>query len=85
MDRTRPMLPDRLNVGSRTKILYLNDSKKLSAKTRSLLYDEICEKASAYGVGIVPHGRIDEINIARLIFQCNGGFPHIRLQHITPI
>lgn len=51
------------------EILYLNDSKKLSAKKRSLLYDEICEKASAYGVGIVSHGRIDEINILQATYE----------------
>lgn len=45
------------------EILYLNDSKKLSEKKREELYDEICEKAIAYGIGVVSHERIDEINI----------------------
>lgn len=44
-------------------LLYLNDSKKLSEKMRSLLYDEIYEKAVAVGVGIVSQEVIDEINI----------------------
>ncbi len=45
------------------RILYLNDSKKVSKKKRELLYDEITEKALAWGVGIVSEQRIDEINI----------------------
>ncbi|MBR1742871.1 MAG: ribonuclease HII [Lachnospiraceae bacterium] len=45
------------------EILYLNDSKQVSEKKRELLYDEITEKAIAWGVGIVSEKRIDEINI----------------------
>ena len=33
-------------------ILYLNDSKKLSAKKREALYEEILEKAVAVGIGM---------------------------------
>ena len=44
-------------------ILYLNDSKKLSEKRRDLLYDEIVEKALAYGIGIIDNNIIDKINI----------------------
>ena len=51
------------------EILYLNDSKKLSAKRRELLYDEICQKAVAYGVGIVSPQRIDEINILQATYE----------------
>lgn len=51
------------------KILYLNDSKKLSAKKRELLYDEICEKAVAWGVGIASPQRIDEINILQATYE----------------
>lgn len=43
----------------------LNDSKKLSSNQRDLLFDEIKEKAVAYGIGIVDHRGIDEINILR--------------------
>ncbi|MDD7402758.1 MAG: ribonuclease HII [Butyribacter sp.] len=50
-------------------ILYINDSKKLSAKKRELLYEEICEKAVAYGIGIVSQGRIDEINILQATYE----------------
>lgn len=41
----------------------LNDSKQVSPKKRDLLYDEIREKALAFGVGIVDEKCIDEINI----------------------
>ena len=41
----------------------LNDSKKISEKKREKLYDEITEKAVAWGVGIVDNNVIDEINI----------------------
>ena len=45
------------------EILFLNDSKKLSEKKRDLLFDEIKEKALAYGIGIIDEKTIDEINI----------------------
>ncbi len=51
------------------EILYLNDSKKLSAKKREELYDEIMEKAVATGIGIVSPARIDEINILQATYE----------------
>lgn len=51
------------------QILYLNDSKKLSAKKREELYDEIMSKAVAVGVGLVSHERIDEINILQATYE----------------
>ena len=50
-------------------ILYLNDSKKLSAKKRDLLYDQIKEEAVAWAVGIVEPARIDEINILQATYE----------------
>ena len=41
----------------------LNDSKKLTAKQRDVLFDIIREKAVSYGIGIVDEKCIDEINI----------------------
>lgn len=41
----------------------INDSKKLSPEVRDKLFDEIKEKAVAYGIGIVDNETIDEINI----------------------
>ena len=45
------------------KILYLNDSKKLTEKKREELYDVIMEQAVSVGIGMVSPARIDEINI----------------------
>ena len=41
----------------------INDSKKISEKKREKLYDQILEEAISYGVGIIGHDEIDEINI----------------------
>ncbi|MGD8781681.1 MAG: ribonuclease HII [Ignavibacteria bacterium] len=41
----------------------INDSKKLTEKKRELLFNEIKEKALAYGIGIISENEIDEINI----------------------
>lgn len=51
------------------RILYLNDSKQLSAAKRDELYDVIYEKAVAVSVGIVDHKRIDEINILQATYE----------------
>ena len=51
------------------QIFYLNDSKKLSEKKRDLLFDEIKEKAVAYGIGIVSPQGIDEINILQATYE----------------
>lgn len=50
-------------------ILYINDSKKLSAQKREMLYDEIMEKAVATGIGMVSPQRIDEINILQATYE----------------
>lgn len=41
----------------------VNDSKKISEKKREKLYDDIINNAISWGVGIVDHTVIDEINI----------------------
>ncbi len=51
------------------KILYLNDSKKISEKKREELFEVIMEKAVAVGVGIVSPSRIDEINILQATYE----------------
>lgn len=51
------------------RILYLNDSKQLSAAKRDELFDVIYEKATAVSVGIVDHERIDEINILQATYE----------------
>lgn len=50
-------------------ILYLNDSKKVTALRREAMLPEIKEKAIAYGVGIVDEKRIDEINILQADYE----------------
>lgn len=45
------------------EIAGLMDSKKLSAKKRELLYDEITKKAIGYGIASVDEKEIDAINI----------------------
>lgn len=51
------------------EILYLNDSKKLSAKKREELCDIIIEKAVAVGIGCISPERIDEINILQATYE----------------
>lgn len=51
------------------QILYLNDSKQLSAARREELFDEIMDKAIAANVGIASPGRIDEINILQANYE----------------
>lgn len=51
------------------EILYLNDSKQLSAKLREELFDVIMEQAQAAGIGIVSAQRIDEINILQATYE----------------
>lgn len=50
-------------------ILYLNDSKQLSAAKREELYDVIMEKAVAVGIGVVPPSVIDQINILQATYE----------------
>lgn len=50
-------------------ILYLNDSKKLTAHKREELYDIIMEKAVAVGTGMASPQRIDEINILQATYE----------------
>ncbi|MBQ7536439.1 MAG: ribonuclease HII [Stomatobaculum sp.] len=51
------------------RILYLNDSKKLSPARRDALFDEIKEKAVSFAVAVVPAERIDEINILQATYE----------------
>ncbi len=51
------------------KILYLNDSKKLTAKKREELYDVIMDQAVSVGIGMTGPSRIDEINILQATYE----------------
>ena len=50
-------------------ILYINDSKKLSASKRDELYEEIMAKALSVSIGVVSEARIDEINILQATYE----------------
>jgi ribonuclease HII len=50
-------------------ILYINDSKKLSAAKREELYDVIMERAVATGIGMVGPEEIDRINILQATYE----------------
>ena len=50
-------------------ILWLNDSKKLTAKKREELYDVILEGAVSVGIGMASPERSDEINILQATYE----------------
>ena len=52
-----------------SRILYINDSKKLSAKKREKLFDIIKEEAVSVGIGMASPERIDEINILQATYK----------------
>lgn len=52
-----------------SRILYVNDSKKLSEKKRNELYDIIINEAVSYGLGVVDWNIIDEINILQATYK----------------
>ena len=52
-----------------SKILYLNDSKKLSEKKREELYEVIMREAVSVGIGMRSPQRIDEINILNATYE----------------
>lgn len=64
-----PVVAGAVILPKNCEILYLNDSKKLSAKRRDELFDEIMEKAVATGVGVISSARIDEINILQATYE----------------
>lgn len=52
-----------------SRILYINDSKKLSEKKREELFEVIKKEAVSYSTGIVSPERIDEINILQATYE----------------
>ncbi len=64
-----PVLTGAVILPTDHKILYLNDSKKLSAKKRDELYDIIMQEAVAVGFGIESPETIDEINILQATYK----------------
>lgn len=47
----------------------INDSKKLQAQQREILFTNICDNALAYGIGIVDNYQIDAVNILQATYQ----------------
>ncbi len=64
-----PVVAGAVILPANERILYLNDSKQLSAAKREELYDIIYERAICAAVGIVGHERIDEINILQATYE----------------
>ena len=58
-----PVVAAAVILDPKNPIAALNDSKQLSLKKRNQLREEILEKALSYGIGIVDHKEIDQINI----------------------
>ncbi|PKM66270.1 MAG: ribonuclease HII [Firmicutes bacterium HGW-Firmicutes-2] len=52
-----------------TKLLYINDSKKLSEKMREILYEQIMEEAIAVSIGLESVETIDTINILQATYK----------------
>lgn len=64
-----PVVAGAVILPKECEILYINDSKKLSAAKRDELYDEIIDKAVAVGLGMASPARIDEINILQATYE----------------
>ena len=58
-----PVVAGAVIFSPNTKLTGVNDSKKLSQKTREELYDEIVDKALAFGICEIDETEIDAINI----------------------
>lgn len=58
-----PVVACAIIMKKESKIDSVKDSKKLSKKKRSILYDKIIDDSIAYGIGIVDNETIDKINI----------------------
>ncbi len=64
-----PVVAGAVILPTDSRILYLNDSKQLSAAKREELYDVIFARAVSAAVGIVDETRIDEINILQATYE----------------
>lgn len=64
-----PVVAGAVILPKNCEILYINDSKKLSAAKREELYDVIMDQAVAVGIGQASPQRIDEINILQATYE----------------
>jgi len=60
-----PVVAASVVLEPKTRIVGLNDSKKLTEKKRELLFGKITKSARAFGIGIFSSTQIDEVNILR--------------------
>jgi ribonuclease HII len=58
-----PVVSAAVILKERTKLPGLDDSKKLSAKQRNILFKHIIDNSICIGVGIIDNAEIDTINI----------------------
>lgn len=64
-----------------SRILYINDSKKLTPEKREQLYDVIMKEAVSVGLGMVNQERIDEINILQATYEAmQQAIHHLKVQ-----
>ena len=63
-----PVVAGAVVLPKESRILYINDSKKLSAKKREELFEVIQKEAVSVGIGMASPERIDEINILNASF-----------------
>jgi len=63
-----PVVAAAVILDVKNPISALNDSKQLNEKNRLVLRDQIMKESLAYGIGIVTHEEIDEINILNASF-----------------
>ena len=64
-----PVVAGAVILPKNCEILYINDSKKLSAAKREELYDVIMDQAIAVGIGQASSQRIEEINILQATYE----------------
>jgi len=64
-----PVVAAALILPADSEILYINDSKQLSARKREELFDQIQKEAVSFGIGICGPERIDEINILQATYE----------------
>lgn len=64
-----PVVAGAVILPKNSRILYLNDSKKLSEKRREELFVRIQKEALAWSVGIAEPEQIDEINILQATYE----------------
>lgn len=64
-----PVVAGAVILEKSSRILYINDSKKLSEKKREELFKVISSEAVSVGIGIASPERIDEINILQATYE----------------